>query len=172
MTFNDYASSLSNPASGKGVLMYALRWLLCMLVLESGLVYFPIFAVVSSGLFWKLTVTEMAVGAYIILKLMWLKFLLIWRFFRFWALVDGKIPPENMTRCMSNNCSLEQFWKGWHSSYNKWLVKYMYIPMGGRKFRVLSVWGIFLFVAIWHDIEPKLVAWGLLNAIFYLIEVR
>jgi D-alanyl-lipoteichoic acid acyltransferase DltB (MBOAT superfamily) len=50
-------------------------------------------------------------------------------------------------------------------------VRYMYIPFGGRKFRGASVWIIFLFVAIWHDIEPKLIAWGTLNGLFYLVEV-
>jgi protein-cysteine N-palmitoyltransferase HHAT len=54
---------------------------------------------------------------------MWLKFLLIWRFFRLWALADGVLPPENQVRCMSNNQSLGQFWKGWHASFNLWIVR-------------------------------------------------
>lgn len=33
---------------------------------------------------------------YTILLIMWLKFLVIWRLFRFWALCDGVEPPENM----------------------------------------------------------------------------
>lgn len=33
---------------------------------------------------------------YTILLIMWLKFLVIWRVFRFWALCDGVEPPENM----------------------------------------------------------------------------
>lgn len=171
MTYNSYASYVAKPNGSNGLVVYAVRWFLCLWVLEIGLRYFPLFATISSGLFWELGPLHMAVGAYIVLKLMWLKFLLIWRVFRLWALVDGKCPPENMTRCMSNNCSLEQFWKGWHSSYNKWLVRYMYVPMGGRSYRVISVWFIFLFVAVWHDIEPKLLVWGLMNAAFYLIEV-
>ena len=47
----------------------------------------------------------------------------------------------------------------------------MYIPLGGRKMAWLNVWPIFLFVAVWHDIEPKLLLWGALNSIFYVIEV-
>lgn len=171
MTFNSYAFYTKKSSGGPGVLLYAIRWLLCLAVLEGGLCFFPMFAVVSCGLFWDLSPIEMAVAAYVLLKLMWLKFLLLWRFFRLWALVDGKEPPENMTRCMSNNCSLEQFWRGWHSSFNKWLVQYMYVPMGGRNNRIISVWIIFIFVAVWHDIEPKLLAWGILNAMFYLFEV-
>lgn len=47
----------------------------------------------------------------------------------------------------------------------------MYLPMGGREFQTFNVWPIFFFVAIWHDIEPKLLYWGFLNSIFYVIEV-
>jgi D-alanyl-lipoteichoic acid acyltransferase DltB (MBOAT superfamily) len=106
-----------------------------------------------------------------VLKMMWLKFLLIWRFFRAWALFEGTDPPENMLRCMSNNYSLEGFWRGWHASFNRWLVQYVYKPMGGRARRYYSVWVIFLFVALWHDLETKLLLWGLLNASFYVLEV-
>ena len=132
---------------------------------------FPLFAVLNSGLFFRLSVAEMAVAAYITLKLMWLKFLLLWRFFRLWALTDGVAAPENMLRCMSNNYSLEQFWKGWHASFNKWIVTYLYLPLGGRKNRTLAVWAVFLFVAVWHDIELKLLVWGALNSVFFVLEV-
>ncbi len=106
-----------------------------------------------------------------ILKLIWLKFLVIWRFVRLWGMIDGLLPPENMTKCMSNNKSLEGFWKGWHCSFNKWLIRYMYIPLGGRNSRIWTIWVIFLFVALWHDIELKLLLWGLLNAFFYIVEM-
>jgi D-alanyl-lipoteichoic acid acyltransferase DltB (MBOAT superfamily) len=78
---------------------------------------------ITAGLFWKLSTIQLVSCSYILLKLMWLKFLVMWRFFRLWALADGVDPPENMTRCMSNNYSIEMFWKGWHSSFNKWIVR-------------------------------------------------
>jgi D-alanyl-lipoteichoic acid acyltransferase DltB (MBOAT superfamily) len=143
----------------------------CLLLLELLTSRFPFFAIAQSGLLPYLSIAEIAVVFYTILKLMWLKFLVMWRFFRLWALVDGLSPPENMTRCMSNNRSLEAFWRGWHSSYNKWLVRYIYRPCGGRASRLWSVWVIFLFVALWHDIELKLLLWGLLNAFFLVVEV-
>ncbi len=36
-----------------------------------------------------------------------LQFLVIWRFFRMWALVDGIQVPENMLRCICNNYDIE-----------------------------------------------------------------
>ena len=78
---------------------------------------FPFFAVISSGLLPRLTVAETAVLFYLILKIIWLKFLLIWRLFRLWAMADGVDAPENMQRCMSNNNSLEQFWSDFFLPY-------------------------------------------------------
>ena len=153
------------------VWMYGCRWLLCFLLMEMLSSFFPISAVIDSGLFYDLSVAEMAAAVYLTLKLMWLKFLLLWRFFRLWALVDGITAPENMLRCMTNNYSLEQFWKGWHASFNKWLITYLYLPLGGKNNRLLSVWTVFFFVAVWHDIDFKLLVWGALNSVFYIIEI-
>lgn len=53
-----------------------------------------------------------------------LQLLLTWRFFRLWALADGMEPVENMIRCMANNYSAAGFWRGWHRSYNQWLIRW------------------------------------------------
>ena len=105
-----YKAFIREKVSSESVPIYFVRWLLCLAVMEYLTHRFPLFAVVSSGLLPRLTVAETAVLFYLILKIMWLKFLLIWRFFRLWALADGVDAPENMQRCMSNNYSLEQFW--------------------------------------------------------------
>lgn len=112
----------------------------------------------------------------------WLKLLLPWRFFRLWALLDGIDPPENMVRCMSDNYSTQAFWRGWHRSFNRWIVRYIYIPLGGSggpgtrgkwgKARgMLNFLAVFTFVALWHDISLKLLAWGWLITLFVLPEV-
>ena len=64
--------------------------------------------------------------SYLSLKLIWLKFLLIWRFFRAWALLDGRTPPENLPRCMSNHHSVLGFWRC------------MPTPTSARRFHSLS----------------------------------
>ena len=35
----------------------------------------------------------------------------------------------------------------------KFVFRYMYIPLGGSQRKLLNVWVIFSFVAIWHDLE-------------------
>lgn len=76
-----------------------------------------------------------------------------------------------MPRCINNCCNLESFWKNWHASYNKWLVRYMYIPLGGSQRKLLNIWVIFTFVAIWHDLEWKLLSWAWLTCLFFIPEM-
>jgi D-alanyl-lipoteichoic acid acyltransferase DltB (MBOAT superfamily) len=116
--------------------------------------------------------------------------LLPWRFFRLWALADGIDAPENMVRCMANNYSTLGFWRSWHRSYNLWLIRYssslnvlqawfltdnacryIYIPLGGTKNIAISTILIFTFVALWHDLSFRLLAWGWLISLFIAPEL-
>ena len=101
----------------------------------------------------------------------YLKFLAIWRLFRCWALADGMQPPENMRRCVNNNYTFSGFWRSWHASLNKWIVRYLYIPLGGRRSQWWSIWLIFSFIGLWHDIEWRWQAWAWLNCVFFSIEL-
>ncbi len=56
------------------------------------------------------------------------------------------------------------FWRSWHASYNRWLVRYMYVPLGGAAWRAVNVWLIFSFVALWHDLEWRLLGWAWIMA--------
>jgi hypothetical protein len=47
----------------------------------------------------------------------------------------------------------------------------MYIPLGGSAWRALNIWPIFLFVALWHDLEPRLLHWGLIMPAAMLPEL-
>lgn len=60
-----------------------------------------------------------------------------------------------MRRCFANNYDIEGFWRNWHSSYNQWLVRYLYVPLGGNRRRGLVIWPVFMFVAVWHDLEAR-----------------
>ncbi|SMN22558.1 similar to Saccharomyces cerevisiae YGL084C GUP1 Plasma membrane protein involved in remodeling GPI anchors [Maudiozyma saulgeensis] len=105
------------------------------------------------------------------LNIIWLKLLIPWRFFRLWAMLDGIDTPENMIRLVDNNYSALAFWRGWHRSFNKWVVRYIYIPLGGSRNRILTSLAVFSFVAVWHDIELRLLLWGWLIVIFLLPEI-
>jgi protein-cysteine N-palmitoyltransferase HHAT len=46
----------------------------------------------------------------------------------------------------------------------------MYVPLGGAKWRLLNVWPIFTFVALWHDFEWHLLKWAWLMAVLVAPE--
>lgn len=144
--------------------------------LVTHLLYFNSLAVHRIGLRYKVYglrygAPEVGLTGWWVLTFMWLKFAVIWRTFRLASLLEGIEPPENMVRCFADNYDVEGFWRGWHASYNRWLVRYMYVPMGGTAMRALSIWPIFLFVALWHDLEWRLLSWAWLICFAFLPEM-
>jgi D-alanyl-lipoteichoic acid acyltransferase DltB (MBOAT superfamily) len=174
ITFNDFISQIRQPSSKVNksyILKYALRLVVVLLTMEVFLHFFYVVAI-SKAQAWKLdTPMELSMIGYINLNIIWLKLLIPWRFFRLWALADGIYPEENMVRCMSNNFSAQRFWKSWHRSFNRWTIRYIYIPLGGANYLGFSMWVVFTFVALWHDIELRLLAWGWLICLFLLPEI-
>lgn len=85
--------------------------------------------------------------------------------------MDGIDPPENMIRCVLNNYSTRGFWRSWHRSYNLWLLRYLYVPVGGGGNTILATLLVFTFVALWHDLSLKLLTWGWVITLFVLPEV-
>ncbi|KAK1570656.1 hypothetical protein Q3G72_005317 [Acer saccharum] len=174
INFNAFASQLEVPQSNyssRDMVLYGLRWIFGLFLMElmTHLFYYNAFAI--SGMWKLLSPLDVFIIGYGVLNFMWLKFFLIWRYFRFWSLVCGIETPENMPRCLNNCHNLETFWKNWHASFNKWLVRYLYIPLGGSRRKLLNVWVIFTFVAIWHDLEWKLLSWAWLTCLFFVPEM-
>jgi D-alanyl-lipoteichoic acid acyltransferase DltB (MBOAT superfamily) len=66
-------------------------------------------------------------------------------------MVDGLDSPENMNRCLFNSINFEGFWRMWHRGFNQWLIRYIFLPLGGSRFKLFNIWIVFTFVAIWHD---------------------
>ncbi|KAI5658296.1 hypothetical protein M9H77_27089 [Catharanthus roseus] len=174
INFNAFASQLDIPQknySVRDVAWYGLRWALSLFLMEL-MTHFCYYNAFATSRLWKhLSPMDNFIIGYGVLNFMWLKFFLLWRYFRFWSLVNGIEAPENMPRCLNNCYNLETFWKNWHASYNKWLVRYMYIPLGGAQRKLLNVWVVFTFVALWHDLEWKLISWAWLTCLFFIPEM-
>ena len=97
---------------GREIAVYALRWLVAALVLEAWLHFFPVYAFSAAGLHRRGTWPAQFVLSYAwcFINALWLKFLVLWRFFRLWALADGIECVENMNRCVNNNYTLTGAW--------------------------------------------------------------
>lgn len=178
ITYNAWIYQVQSPTklqSQKLLIFYLIRliFLLFFLLLFIHILFFPTIASNSDnrGILESMSPYELLIMSFFVLKWIWLKFTVIWRFFRIWALFDGIESPENMNRCMSNNYCFEGFWRSWHRSFNLWLIRYLFIPLGGSSCKVLNIWAVFGFVAIWHDLTLKLLVWGWGMCIFIMPEI-
>ncbi|PWW73780.1 MBOAT-domain-containing protein [Tuber magnatum] len=178
ITFNDFAHQQRYPqptTSPTLVIKYGLRLLSSILTMELVLHYLYVVAISKTGHThdsWSSdTPFQLSMIGYFNLHIIWLKLLIPWRFFRLWALVDHVDPPENMLRCMSNNYSALAFWRSWHRSFNRWIVRYIYIPFGGASRPIANMVIVFTFVALWHDLSFKLLTWGWLVVLFVIPEL-
>jgi alginate O-acetyltransferase complex protein AlgI len=70
--------------------------------------------------------------------------------------------------------SVQEFWRRWHMTLGSWLRSYIYIPLGGNRvskgrwlFNTLVVW---MLTGFWHGAAWNFILWGLLYALFLLIE--
>ena len=67
---------------------------------------------------------------------------------------------------------IAEFWRRWHISLSTWFRDYLYIPIGGSRgnkwFQLRNVFAIFLVSGFWHGANWTFIAWGGLNALFFL----
>ena len=183
ISFNDYISQLKYPPNTietSRTIKYGIRFLLCLLTMELVLHFDYCVAISKADPDWSdYTPAQLCMLSYFNLHIIWLKLLLPWRLARLWALIDGVDASENMVRCMSNNPYTMAFWRGWHRSFNRWLTRYIYIPLGGASTKtwmstvrtVINYVIVFTFVALWHDISLNLLIWGWLIIFFMMPEV-
>ncbi|KAG9003064.1 glycerol transporter [Tulasnella sp. 427] len=173
MTFNNFVWQMRQPVQipFRDVITYLVRFVACLMCMELILHYMWVVAMKDTDSWLGLSPAEISLVGFWNLIIVWLKLLIPWRFFRLWALADGMDAPENMVRCMANNYSVFGFWRSWHRSYNLWVVRYLYIPVGGSTRPILSTLVVFTFVALWHDLSFKLLTWGWLISLFVIPEM-
>ncbi|KAL4066713.1 MBOAT, membrane-bound O-acyltransferase family-domain-containing protein [Scleroderma yunnanense] len=173
LTFNNFLWQLRRPQEipRRSILSYMMRFLICFITMEFILHYMYVVAIKDTNAWVGDTPLELSMIGFWNLIVVWLKLLLPWRFFRLWSLASGIDPPENMVRCMANNYSTTGFWRSWHRSYNLWIVRYIYVPLGGTKNVAVTTVLIFTFVALWHGVALHLIAWGWLVSLFILPEL-
>jgi D-alanyl-lipoteichoic acid acyltransferase DltB (MBOAT superfamily) len=67
---------------------------------------------------------------------------------------------------------IAEFWRRWHISLSTWFRDYLYLPLGGSRggpwMRVRNTFIIFTVSGFWHGANWTFIAWGLLNALYFL----
>ena len=68
--------------------------------------------------------------------------------------------------------NIAEFWRRWHISLTSWFRDYLYIPLGGSRGTLLrtirNTFIIFLVCGLWHGANWTFVAWGFINALYFL----
>ncbi|MBF4486028.1 MBOAT family protein [Flavobacterium sp. CSZ] len=67
---------------------------------------------------------------------------------------------------------IAEFWRRWHISLSSWFRDYLYIPLGGSKggiwMKIRNTFIIFVVSGFWHGANWTYLAWGFINAVYFL----
>ncbi len=67
---------------------------------------------------------------------------------------------------------IAEFWRRWHISLSTWFRDYVYIPLGGSRcgtwMKVRNIFILFIVSGFWHGANWTFIAWGALNALYFL----
>jgi len=67
---------------------------------------------------------------------------------------------------------IAEFWRRWHISLSSWFRDYLYFPIGGSRGSIWKVvrntFIIFVVSGFWHGANWTFIAWGTLNAIYFV----
>ncbi len=67
---------------------------------------------------------------------------------------------------------IAEFWRRWHISLSSWFRDYLYVPLGGSRgntwMKVRNTFIIFIVSGFWHGANWTFIAWGALNAVYFL----
>ena len=89
------------------------------------------------------------------------------------ALLFGFVLPRNF-RSPYIACSLSKFWQRWHRTLSKWILDYLYIPLGGNKNPKINICILLVIVmlisGLWHGNTLSFGLWGALHGIALIID--
>ncbi len=89
------------------------------------------------------------------------------------ALLLGFHFPDNFDRPYAAS-SIQDFWRRWHMTLSRWLLDYLYIPLGGNKggsarhYRNLIL--TMALGGLWHGASGTFLAWGLYQGVGLAVE--
>ena len=173
ISFNKFIAQVYTPQttySYKDIGKMCFKWICIILTFEFTLHYNYMYAF-NLFRFWRVAPPSVVLASGLAtLMFMYMKFLTIWRMFRIITLFDGIDVPENMPRCIMNTILFAGFWRSWHQSLHVWIVRYMYVPMGGKHGHKLNVFVIMSFIGMWHDLSWRWQAWALMNIVGLTLE--
>jgi len=70
--------------------------------------------------------------------------------------------------------SVKDFWRRWHITLSRFLMKYIYIPLGGNRRgevrKCLNLMIVFAISGVWHGANWTFILWGLMHGFMVVLE--
>ena len=67
--------------------------------------------------------------------------------------------------------NITDFWRRWHISLGSFFRDYVYIPLGGNRFKpVRNILAVWFLTGLWHGASWNFILWGLFYGILLLLE--
>lgn len=71
--------------------------------------------------------------------------------------------------------TFKEFWRRWHIALTSWFTEYVYFSLGGSRVKskirwIFNISTIFILSGIWHGAAWNFLIWGVLHAVFYMVE--
>lgn len=84
----------------------------------------------------------------------------------------GIVLPLNFN-APYKSLNIQDFWRRWHITLSRFLLNYLYIPLGGSKKgeirTIINIAVVFLLGGLWHGAAYTFVIWGGLHGAFLII---
>lgn len=81
--------------------------------------------------------------------------------------------PENFDSPLMS-ISVKDFWRRWHKTLSRFLMTYIYIPLGGNRkgkaHQCLNLLVVFLVSGIWHGANWTFIIWGCMHGLAVVFE--
>lgn len=70
--------------------------------------------------------------------------------------------------------SIREFWQRWHITLTRWIIDYLYIPLGGSRVSfprlLFNTWFMLLVMGIWHGANWTYVMFGAIHGFFLVMS--
>ena len=75
-----------------------------------------------------------------------------------------------------SSASITEFWRRWHISLGRFMMEYLYVPLGGNrrgtKKTLRNLWIVFIASGIWHGASWNFLFWGMWHGLLIATEKR
>ncbi|XP_057697941.1 protein-cysteine N-palmitoyltransferase HHAT-like isoform X1 [Corythoichthys intestinalis] len=108
-----------------------------------------------------------------LVQFFFVKYLVIYGLPSMLATLDQLVPP-GVPRCVSIMYSFTGMWRQFDKGLYRWLLRYIYVPLGGSHhgvlYKILSTTLAIGFIFLWHGGHDYLQCWALMNWLGVLVE--